>query len=264
MKRIFQIVSVLCTLFLLGLGANMPHLASLFLDYQLEKEVIQREDVYISLEPGQEKDFFQTLELFYSWHSRIDLSEGYRMTADEAKSTATDTLSKLELFDQNAELEVTPMLFTNKDSSVSGVYWCCMSGVKTLSNDTEMETFDIQTMMWLDDKTGKLVALKTRVNLSDLNFGLNRSFYGTVTKIAEYCRLYYPVDTVTLLALKSEEESKTIRDYVKIKEEQNYVETTIAEYDNNCTLILTQNKDGQEKSYMISIYLQNGWFCFHI
>ena len=67
---------VLLTVLVVAVGACIPLFASAALDRQLEHETKRWEDTSVSLVLSQEGDFFQTLELFRSDHSQVELSEG--------------------------------------------------------------------------------------------------------------------------------------------------------------------------------------------
>ncbi len=251
MKRLIQSGPVILTLLLLFLGVNMPRLTSLFLDRRLEGETVQREDNYVSLKLEEDRDFFQTLDLFQSVHSQVVLSEGYRMSAEEVQKAASDIWLKLSLSDMvYMTPDVTPILITSKDSpALSGVYWLCVSeGEK-----------GFQSILWLDDQSGEMVAFQSRVKQSDSSSNM---FDEAAMKTAEYCRLYYPVDTVKLALDTVETDNES---YIKIRENDSIgIATAMAEYDTNYTVKLIRSQDGLDDIYTVSLRFKQDWIIFHM
>lgn len=250
MKRLRQAIPVMGTLLLLVLGANMPRLASLVVDRRLEGEVIHREDTHASLEFMGETDFFRTLELFQSEHTWVKLSEGYHMTADEAKAQALDKLYTLGLSDVvYSPPEVTPMLITSKEfNNLSGVYWRC----------TSIEADNVQAILWLDDNTGELVSLQSRVQFTDVLQYSPEAYTEAANRIVLYCDKYYPVNEIRLIGdLEKEYSAQSAK---ILSENEKY---SVYEFNTYFVVNLIRNKDGEEETLALPIYFIDNWLCFN-
>lgn len=240
MRRAVRLLPVLCTLLLVGLGAGMPRLAALALDRGLAREVSQREAPSVSLELLQDADFFHTLELFQRRTSQIQLSEGYRMTAEEAAQAAQAILADLGAgAPADAVPEAIPYLFSDADTqNTSGVFWRCAwdSGGKAEAQ-----------LLWLDDQTGMMVGFQGafRGTVLDEKYAV---FQEPATAVAEYCRLNYPVETVKL-ALESSD------NYLAA-----YPESDAPAY----ILSLVRDEDGREVVLRLPLWTTGRWVNFNL
>lgn len=260
MKRILNIIPIMFTLIFLGVGLYMPHLTSLVLDYQLKQEITQRENSHISLVLPESSDFFYTLELFDINQSQIELIEGYRMLKSDVINTAIETMVKITNGNMKSTMivvkdkdineytsispiiyllpEVTPVLIANKDiPSLSGVFWHCV-----WSDENGKE------ILWLDDKTGKMVAFQGKMILPSISENETRyvkiddeaSFDKIASAISEFCQSYYPIDDVML---KLEEENSSFSNY---------------------TLTLIRNNNGQIDTHNISLSFRDEMIYFNM
>lgn len=190
MRRAVRFLPVLCTLLLVGLGAGMPRLAALALDRGLAREVSRREAPSVSLELLQDADFFHTLELFQRRTSQIELSEGYRMTAEEAVQAAQAVLAELGAGGPaDTAPEAIPYLFSDADTqNTSGVFWRCIWDGGAEEEDQ---------LLWLDDQTGLMVGFQGFFHrtVKEEKYAV---FQEPASAVAEYCRRNYPVETVKL------------------------------------------------------------------
>lgn len=237
MKRFFQVAPILCTLLLVGLGAFMPRIASLTLDRRLENDVVLLENQSISLALEQGADFFQTLELFGSVTSQVELSGGNRMMPVDAKAAAVEALMSFAASDVTyGSLEVTPVLITSKSiPGLSGIFWRCVWSGTT--GDRPEESIGLEKVLWLDDQSGKMVSFSGLVEWSSLS-APNSLFPQLAVDVAEYCRQYYPVDTVKL-ALTEEDDLGLF------------------------TITLMKGQNGQVETYSIPMRITDGWLFFN-
>lgn len=251
MKRFFQAVPILCTLLLVGLGAFMPRIASLALDRQLAHDVALLENQSISLALEQGADFFQTLELFRSVTSQVELSEGYRMKLADAEAAAVEIRMRLAASSAAYESpEVTPVLITSKSiPGLSGVFWRCIwrdtfndapntsAGAQAVLGPEDQSGAGVQEVLWLDDQSGEMVSFFGLVEWSSLS--APDSLFPQALDVAEYCRQSYPVDTVKL-ALTNEDKP-----------------------DGQFTLTLIKSQDGHEEQYVIPVCIADKWLYFN-
>lgn len=177
---------ILFTVLVVAVGACIPLFASAAMDRQLEYETKQWEDTSVSLVLSQEGDIFQALKLFRSDHSQVELSEGDAITAQEAKAAAMSAALMLALdAPVQEEPRAVPMLFASSAAPVpSGIFWCCTWGEG-----------EAQTTLWIDDRSGRMVALDGRVGASDL-YVADSPLHESVFSVLEYCRTQYSVDSV--------------------------------------------------------------------
>lgn len=237
MKRFFQAAPILCTLLLVGLCAFMPRIASLALDRQLEHDVALRENQSISLALEQEADFFQTLELFGSVTSQVELSEGYHMKLADAEAAGVEALMSFAASDVTYEnLEVTPVLITSKSiPGLSGIFWRCVwSGTAV---DQPGGSIRLEKVLWLDDQSGSMVSFSGLVEWSSLS-APDSLFPQLALDVAEYCRKSYPVDTVKL-ALTDEDTPGLF------------------------TITVMKSQNGKDVSYSIPMRIADGWIFFN-
>lgn len=238
MKRFFQAIPIFCTLLLVVLGAFLPRIASLALDRQLENDVSLLENQSISLAFEQGADFFQTLELFGSAASQVELSEGYRMKLADAEAAAVEV--RMHLAASGAAVEgpkVTPVLITSRSTpGLSGIFWRCVWS--DASADQLAGSIRLEEVLWLDDQSGRLVSFSGLVELSSLSTP-NSLFPQSAVDAAEYCRQYYPVDTAKL-ALTDENDP-----------------------DGQFTITLTKGQNGQDETYTIPMRIADGWLFFN-
>lgn len=177
---------VLLTVLVVAVGACIPLFASAALDRQLEHETKRWEDTSVSLVLSQEGDFFQTLELFRSDHSQVELSEGEAMNAEKAQEAARYAAALLALgIPMEEEPSVVPMLFASSGAPVSsGIFWCCTWGEK-----------DKQAQLWIDDQSGRMVALESPISPSEV-YASDSPFHEAAFNVLEYCQTQYPIDSL--------------------------------------------------------------------
>lgn len=177
---------VLLTVLVVSVGACIPLFASAAMDRQLEHETKRWEDTSVSLVLSQEGDFFQTLELFRSDRSQVELSEGEAMDAEKAREAALYAAALLGL-EASAEEgpNVVPMLFASSGAPVSsGIFWQCTWG------EGEGQTF-----LWIDDQSGRMVALESPLAPSEL-YAQDSPFHEAAFNVLEYCQTQYPIDAL--------------------------------------------------------------------
>lgn len=177
---------VLLTTTVVAVGAGIPLFASEFMDRQLEHETKRWEDTSVSLVLSQEGDFFQTLELFRSDHSQVELTEGEAMDAEKAREAAQYAAALLALgIPMEEEPSVVPMLFASSGAPVSsGIFWYCTWGV-----DQE------QTQLWIDDQSGRMVAFESPIAPSEL-YAADSPFHEAAFNVLEYCQTQYPIESL--------------------------------------------------------------------
>lgn len=222
---LYRTAPVLCTLLIFAAGAYMPQLVSLAVDHRMEEQVVQREDMHVSLVLSQTGDLFQTLDLFDARQPQIKLAEGYRMSAEEAAYAAAEVADKINGAGIGPEMEktygsdqaysfseITPVLIANKeDPSLSGVFWRC----------TRTEDPGGFMTLWLDDRSGKMVAFQgslrsvgaAKNTWEDVGSVAVYNFYSpddVAEDIAEFCRDYYPVANV---GVQSDAQNGSYSDY---------------------------------------------------
>lgn len=250
MKRILNIIPIPCILILLVLCVYMPQFTSMVFDYKLEEKIVQRENTYISLQLLQTSDFFQILETFNSKQFQIELTEGYQMTSEEVENIALEIMGKLAISGliYSDPPKVTPVLVANKDiPEMSGVFWYCI-----WSEASDINEVSQNDVLWIDDKSGQMVSLQQRIKVSHkimkntdtleiVQFVESDGmlFHKTALMLAEFCRLYYPVDDVKL----------TLE-----KERDNF---------SRYTLTLIRNNNNQDDTYEIPIRFQDNWIYFN-
>lgn len=233
MKRFFQAVPIFCTLLLVGVGAFMPRLASLAQDQQLENHVSLLNNQSISLALEQETDFLQTLKLFGSVTSQVELSVGNRMKSADAEAAAVEALMSFAAPDVTyGSLEVTPMLLTSKSiPGLSGIFWRCVWSDTTIKQPEESIRLD--NVLWLDDQSGKMVSFSGVADWSGLSTPPQLA-----VDVAEYCRQSYPVDTVKL-ALTDEDDLGLF------------------------SITVTKSQNGRDVSLVIPMRFLDGWLFFN-
>ena len=194
-----RVLPVLLTVLVVSVGACIPLFASTAMDRQLEHETKRWEDTSVSLVLSQEDDFFQTLELFRSDHSQVELSEGEAMDAEKAREAALYAAALLALgIPMGEEPNVVPMLFASSGAPVSsGVFWQC-----TWGEDQG------QTLLWIDDQSGRMVALDSPIALSEL-YAEDSPFHEAAFNVLEYCQTQYPIDSLDYEVDKDVSENET-------------------------------------------------------
>lgn len=231
MIRYLRFLPVLTIILLMGVGIVMPHLTVVLLDHQIEKDMVQLDNISVKLMLAQDNDFFRMLEVFHGGYSQIEVSEGYRMTAEEAKAAAGEILPSLTASGRvYSEPEVTPVLFTSKDDpSLSAFFWCCVW----------QDLPDAAEMMWLEDQSGQMVAFQAKVITATLS-APNSPFAEAALRVAEFCRTRYPVGKAELsLAV----DVHSYNDYV---------------------ITLFQEDGDQERTYSLSLRLRDEWLYFNM
>ena len=188
MKRAVKLIPILLTLLLLCVGAALPRITALALDRRLLGEISQREDVQVSLVLTQDMDVLEALAFFDLGQSQVELAGGRRMTAEEVRAAATDTMVKLSALGMVYTVPaVTPVLITSReDPGLCAVYWRCV-----WTDDA-----GVRETLWLDDGSGLMVALQIRVGVPTVSF-VKSPYQESVMAVAEYCRTNYPVDEVS-------------------------------------------------------------------
>lgn len=187
MKRNAKLIPVLLTLLLLCVGAALPRMTALALDRRLLGETSQREDDQVSLVLTQDMDFLEALAFFDLGQSQVELAGGRRMTAEEVRAAAADTMVRLSSLGTVYPVPaVTPVLITSRDDpGLCAVYWRCV-----WTDDA-----GTREILWLDDGSGLMVALQSRVGVPTVSF-VKSPYQEPVLTVAEYCRANYPVDEV--------------------------------------------------------------------
>lgn len=229
MRRLARALPVLCTLLLLGLGASMPRLASLALDRRLEREITRLDDPTVSLELAQGPDFFQALALARTQSTVIQLTEGRRMTQEEAIDAALGLLQALALDGGGYTIDqAMPVLLSSRDvPGLTGVFWQCMwSDGKGQGG-----------VVLLDDQSGLAVSFTLPVRAATVSY-VSGGFAEAAMDAAEYCRLHFPVSTVKLAAAG---------------DGTNYT----------LTLYREEALEGLDASAAIQMYLYDGWLNFN-
>ena len=233
MRRFVKWLPILCTAVLLGTGFFMPRLAALTLDRRLEQEVIQRENSAVSLTLNRERDFFETLELFAVSNTQVELSEGEHRKRAEVEDTAVWIVWELTAGGRLYDVpEVTPVLMTNKDAGWSGVFWRCVWS----------DSKGMDEVLWLDDQSGKLVALQGRLGPSVTE---KKTYVATVepvfqeaaVNLADFLRLHYPAENIRL---------------------------SLGAEDGNYTLALLRETDGREVVHSLPLRLRGEWLYFNL
>lgn len=256
MKKAAHIVPVLLTVLLVAVGAGIPLIASSFVDRQLEHETKQWEDTSVSLVLSQEGDFFQTLELFRSDdHSQVELSEGESMTAEEAMKAAAGAAVQLELtVPAQEELSVTPMLFASSGTPVSsGIFWYCM-----------WSDGDSQTVLWIDDQSGRVVAFDGWVGPSEL-YAVDSPFHEAVFSVLEYCQTQYPIDSLEydLDQATGKEDGATALDGEAVVEGE-ATEANVYQRFASYTVILSRSVDGLSEECALPLILDGERIYFNL
>lgn len=189
MKRTAKLIPVLLTLLLLCVGAALPRMTALALDRRLLGETSQREDVQVSLVLTQDMDVLEALAFFDLGQSQVELARGRRMTAEEVKAAAADTMDRLPALGMvDTVPAVTPVLVTSRDDpGLCAVYWRCVW----------TDVAGAREILWLDDGSGLMVALQIRVGVPTVSIVKN-PYQEPVMAVAEYCRTNYPVDEVSV------------------------------------------------------------------
>ena len=186
MKAVLRIVPVLLTVLFVAVGASIPLVSSLIVDRQLDSETKRWDDVSVSLVLSQDSDITQTLELFRSDRSQVRLTEGENLSAQDAMGAAMKAASALSLAAPAQEdMSATPTLFASSGSSVSScIFWCC-----------EWGEGEQRSVLWIDDRTGLMVAFDGWVGPSEL-YAAESPFHEAVFSVLEYCQAQYPIDSV--------------------------------------------------------------------
>ena len=152
-----KIIAILGALLLVALGFMMPRIAAAYQDRSLEGDVRRMENAPVSLALTQELvelpelDLVQSLELFTSPVSIVELEEGRCMSAEDALQIARELVDFLELgmfYTWGIEktlypTEAVPFLLTDLNGQ-SGIFWRCGWG----------EPYD--DAVWIDDQNRSL------------------------------------------------------------------------------------------------------------
>lgn len=143
----------------LGVGALLPQAAFLVGDRRLAQEVTRREDVRISLVMAEGRTVFESMALLRAPHTEVELSEGNKLTAEQAADAAMEALTAFVLergaVPTSKAAKAVPVLVTSRDDPAqSGIFWRCSWGewyaaVEYASPWT--------CLVWIDDETGKMV-----------------------------------------------------------------------------------------------------------
>ena len=229
MRRLARVLPVLCTLLLLGLGASMPRLASLALDRRLEREITRLDDPTVSLELTQGPDYFQALALARTQSTMIQLTEGRRMTQEEAVAAALELLQALALDGGVYTIDqAMPVLLSSRDvPGLTGVFWQCIF----------LDGKGRGSFILLDDQSGLPVSFTLPAGAATVSY-VSGGFAEAAMDAAEYCRIHFPVSTVKLAAAG---------------DGTNYT----------LTLYREEAGEGLDTSAVIQLYLDDGWLSFN-
>ena len=161
MKRAFAILGAAL---LVALGLFLPRLAAAYQERGLAGEVRQMENAAVSLTLAEELveltelDLFQSLELFASHVTMVELEEGRYTSAEGAMRIARELEEYLNLDlyfsgDKASPAEAAPFLLTDEDGLI-GIFWRCGW------DDRPDEA------VWIDDQNGNLVGFCLRSSLT--------------------------------------------------------------------------------------------------
>lgn len=251
-----RIVPVLLVALLVAVGASIPLIASSFVDRQLQHETKQWEDTSVSLVLSQEEDFFQTLELFRSHdRSQVELPGGEGMTAEEAMKAAASAAVQLELTVPAPDgLSATPMLFASSGAPVSsGIFWCCTWG-----------DGDSQTVLWIDDQSGRVVAFDGWVGPSEL-YAADSPFHEAVFSVLEYCQTQYPIDSLEYdLDQAAEKDNAAISSDGGVVVEGEAAEANVYQRFASYTVVLSRSVDGLTEECALPLMLDGERIYFNL
>lgn len=157
MKRAFAILGAAL---LVALGLFLPRLAAAYQERGLAGEVRQLENAPVSLTLAEELveltelDLLQSLELFASHVTMVQLEDGQYTSAEGATRIAEELEEYLNLDlyfsgDKASPAEAVPFLLTDEDGR-SGIFWRCSWEDRP---DEEV---------WIDDQNGNLVGFRLR------------------------------------------------------------------------------------------------------
>ena len=157
MKRAFAILGAAL---LVALGLFLPRLATAYQERSLAGEVRKMENAAVSLTLAEELveltelDLLQSLELFASHVSMVQLEDGQYTSAEGATRIAEELEEYLNLDlyfsgDKAPPAKAVPFLLTDEDGR-SGIFWRCSW------EDRPGEE------VWIDDQNGNLVGFRLR------------------------------------------------------------------------------------------------------
>ena len=157
MKRAFAILGAAL---LVALGLFLPRLATAYQERSLAGEVRKMENAAVSLTLAEELveltelDLLQSLELFASHVSMVQLEDGQYTSAEGATRIAEELEEYLNLDlyfsgDKAPPAKAVPFLLTDEDGR-SGIFWRCSWEDRP---DEEV---------WIDDQNGNLVGFRLR------------------------------------------------------------------------------------------------------
>ena len=155
-----QAFAILGTALLVALGLFLPRLAAAYQERGLADEVRQMENTPVSLTLAEELvkltelDLLQSLELFASYVTMVELEEGQYTSAEGATQIAEELEEHLNLDlyfsgDRASPAEAVPFLLTDADGR-SGIFWRC--GWENRPNEE----------VWIDDQNSNLVGFRLR------------------------------------------------------------------------------------------------------
>ena len=158
MKRVVVMIGAV---FLVTIGLLMPRFAAAFQDLRLARDVRQVENAAVSLTLAQEMveltdlDVFQSLELFSSPATMIELEEGRYTSAGDVAQKARLVASYImsDVYYHSDELhsqEIVPFLMTDSFGR-SGIFWRCSWKDRP---DEEV---------WIDDQNDNLMGFRLRI-----------------------------------------------------------------------------------------------------
>lgn len=157
MKRAFAILGAAL---LVALGLFLPRLAAAYQERSLAGEMRQMENAAVSLTLAEELveltelDLLQSLELFASHVTMVELEEGQYTSAEGATRIAEELEEYLNLDlyfsgDKAPPAEAIPFLLTDENGR-SGIFWRCSWEDRP---DEEV---------WIDDQNSNLVGFRLR------------------------------------------------------------------------------------------------------
>lgn len=157
MKRVFAIIG---TALLAALGLLLPRFAAAFQDRNLSGDVWQMENAAVSLTLAQEMvelddlDLFQSLKLFSSPATMVELEEGRYTSEEDAAQKARWVAAYLMTAvyynsDAYHSQEIVPFLRTDMDGR-SGIFWRCSWKGRP------------DEVVWIDDQNGTIMGFILR------------------------------------------------------------------------------------------------------
>ncbi len=141
----------------LAFGLFMPELALETYERRLEGGSVEIQNNDISLSIGQDYDYFESLYLFTECSIQLELTEGNRMTGDQAAEKCKELRKRFfpNESESLAHMSVRPYLLAKgNDMASSAIYWmACWYD----------ENGDFDGTVWIDDEKGLLISCGGRL-----------------------------------------------------------------------------------------------------